>query len=71
MKKKILSKTKLRISGAEETAHLNPRGARIEEIFPEVPEDVDRILFDVTGESLFPRESHPIPPVFPLLDPKK
>jgi len=68
MKKKILSKTKLRISGGEEEVRPNHKGARIEEMFPDIPEEVDHILFDVTREPLFPRESHPIPPVF---NPKK
>jgi hypothetical protein len=59
MKKNILSKTKLRLSGRGTEDSPNPPRARIEEMFPEIPEEVDDILFDISGEPLFPGETAP------------
>lgn len=71
MKKAILSKTKLRLQGRGKNDPTNPPRARIEEMFPEMPEELEDILFDVSGEPLFPGESQPKPRNVPPFDIKK
>jgi|GEM_PF-2692859 len=53
---KVFSKTKLRLHGKTAKAKPEKSCARIEEMFPDCPPEVDDILFDVSEEPLFPKE---------------
>lgn len=64
MKKKSpdkLSKTRLRMGDREGNPESSGRRARIEELYPENPVGLDDILFDISGEPLFPPEPCPLP----------
>lgn len=71
MKKRILSKTKLRLQGKGRDVSGNHPKARIEELFPEIPEGLEEILFDVSGEPIFPGDSQPELHIIPPFDIKK
>ena len=71
MKKIILSKTKLRLQGKGKDISPNHTKARIEEMFPEMPEGLEDILFDVSGEPLFPSDSQSKSLIVPPSDIKK
>lgn len=48
-----LSKTRLRITGFAGDADLKEKRARIVEMFPETPKELDDILFNVSSEPIF------------------
>lgn len=47
----------MRLLGEERGIAPHPPKTRIEEMFPEIPGEVEHILFDITGEPLFPEKS--------------
>jgi len=61
-KREFLSKTQLRITGSAGEADKEERMARILEMFPETPREVDDILFNVSSEPIFPPEKSPDDP---------
>ena len=63
---KPFSKTRLRLNKDPHGIDSEPRKARIEEMFPEMPPGLDDILFDVSAEPLFPQSPAKILPAHPL-----
>lgn len=55
-RRESLSKTRLRMTGSAGEADKEKRMARILEMFPETPKEVDDIIFNVSSEPRFPPE---------------
>ena len=69
MRRRKLSKTRLRLG--EKAGDVGPRKSKasIEEMFPEIPGEVDEILFDVSAEP--PYVDKGPPRVIPISPPEK